>query len=90
MDLINAFIHAWANYEEDRFMDVCENYLRHVLKNYNWSAWWDLKEFHNNYRIRVSYDGSNYIFINRETGEIVKEVDYPKPEDIIEIANLDT
>ena len=89
MDLINGFIHAWANYEEDKFMDVCENYLYLILDNYNWSAWWDLMEFHRNYRIRTSYDGDNYIFINRETGEIVKEVDYPKPEDIIEIANLD-
>ena len=89
MDLINAFIHAWASYEEDKFMNICESYLRNTLKNYNWSAWWDLKEFHKNYCIRTSYDGDNYIFINRETGEIVKEVDYPKPEDIIEFANFD-
>lgn len=90
MNLIDAFIHAWANYEEDKFMEICENYLRRVLDSYSWSSWWDIKEFHKNYYIRTNYDGDNYIIINRKTGEIVKEVDYPKPEDIIEIANLDT
>lgn len=83
LNLFKAYISAWSNYEEDKFID----YLRYIdkyLTDNHWSEWFDIKYFDKYFSIHRGdyYDVDSPYAIGNNKGQVVWSGDYPT-EDVL-------
>ena len=82
MNLYKAYIKAWSNYEQDKFIYFINNYFRDM---FNFSELWDIRHFDEAFSIER---GDNYdvfedyviIYWGGSREEIVWKGDYPTEE----------
>lgn len=88
-NLYRAYINAWSDYKENKFMEMLEEYMEPILRNTMWEEWDDIKYFHENYSIHDGryYDVEEDYAIGNNSGKVVWKGDYPSEKIIKEIIN---
>ena len=88
LNLFKAYIRAWSNHEEDKFIDQL-HYIDKYLRDNHWSEWFDIKYFHKHFIIKSGYyyDVDSDYAIGDIMGNVVWEGDYPTEEIMRKLIN---